>query len=452
MKCSGGLNDKAYHRIFEALFRCVAIEKSIHSRASKSSTRSVSAPRLPLCASAFRATLEVSFPLLRTKTVHAIIDHIVQTLTQPGDGLWELIGHDYIKGLRLLLEYPAHVEHLTVSDWNDATTFCLSCLDLSANEGTSLGIRTSHRSSSEALDGDGSRLSLTWSGSVRNAPTSSSQINKNVADEAVVCLQFLTIMPTAPLQEVVRQLLSGLLIYLSLPTATNAGDALKAINNLLERVVCDQSALITEFLPDIIPVVRRLWSAKSPAVKDEVLIAMLLCMDLLRCNSQPFLYQSSLQSLEDLLETLESEYLKRPEKEYLQVDDLVFYQNDHCLQQSYTFGPRLGNSRSEQNWALLWTISCLTNILDKKSARLDGSELDEPTSHKRPRLSSRVDDVSRDCITSTGARRGYCLQLLSFVGGRIPLEAKAALLSHLAVSIVDDNPFTSNWTLLAILK
>jgi serine-protein kinase ATM len=449
---SEGLNDKAYHRIFEALFRCVAIEKSIHNRPSKSSTRSISAPRLPLCASAFRATLEASVPLLRTKTVHAIIDHIVQTLTRSGDGLWELLGNDYIKGLRLLLEYPAHVEHLTESDWVDATTFCLLCLSLAGNEGTQLSIRTSYRASPEALNAESSRMTPSRSISARNASSVISQATKSISDEAVVCLQLLTATPTAPLHDIARRLMSELLIYLSQSTAANAHQALKAINNILERVICDQSALVEEFISDIFPVIRRLWLTKSPAVKDESLVTMLLCMDLLRTNAESFSFQKSIQSLEDLLETLESEYLKRPEKEQLQVEDLVFYQSDNCIKKLCLFGPRLGNPKSEHNWTLIWTISCLISILDNASEQLPKPNDDELAPNKRQRLSSRMDDLSRECITATGLRKGYCLQLLSFLASRMSIEVRASLLSRLAVSVIDDNPFTSNWTLLTISK
>lgn len=442
------LNDKAYHRIFEALFRCVAIEKSAHSR-----SRSASAPRLPLCASAFRTTVEVSVAVLRTKTVHAIIDHIVQTLTQPGDGLWDLLAIDYIKGLRLLFEYPAHVEHLAESDWVDAITFCLSCLSSNGEEATQLSIRTSHRSLSEAVaDDEGSRRTPSRTTSARNVPSFNSQVNRSIADEAVVCIQLLTATSAAPLQERVRKLMSELLIYLASAMPANASQALKAINNLLDRVICDQCALVKDFLPDIIPVIRRLWSTKSPAVKDEVLVTMIFCMDLLRSSPQSLFTQASLQPLEDLLETLENEYTKRPEKEQIQIDDLVFYQNDISPQHLYLFGPRLGSSRSEHNWTLIWTISSLIGILDKASDHVSNSTENELAPNKRPRLSSRTDDVSRECVTSAGTRKGYCLQLLSFLGVRMSVEDKASLLSRLAASIVDDNPSTSNWTLLAISK
>ncbi|OKL58313.1 Serine/threonine-protein kinase tel1 [Talaromyces atroroseus] len=447
---SEGLNDKSYHRIFEALFRCVAIEKSIHNRSSKPSSRSVSVSRLPLCASAFRATIEVSVPLLRTKTVHAIIDHVVQTINRPGDGLWELLGHDYIKGLRLLLEYPAHVEHLTESDWIDAATLCLLCLSQAGNEGILLSIRTSYRSSSEVLNAESSRLTPSRSISARNASSSISQATRSISDEAVLCIQLLTSTPTAPLQDIARQLMSELLVYLSQSTAANAHQALKAINNTLERVICDQCALVEEIIPDIFPVIRRLWLTKSLAVKDEALVTMMLCMDLLHINAESSLLQTSFQTLEDLLETLESEYLKRPDKEHLQIEDLVFYQSDDCIKQFRLFGPRLGNTRSEHNWTLLWTISSLISVIDNASDRFSKPNDDESAPNKRPRLSSRMDDLSRECITSTGLRRGYCLQLVSFLANQISVEVKASILSRLAVNIIDDNPSTANWTLLTI--
>lgn len=447
------LNDKAYHRIFEGLFRCAAIEKSVYSRSARSSSRSLSTPRLASCASAFRATLEVSVSVLRTKTVHAIIDHIVQTLTDPVDSLWDFLGNDYIKGLKILLSYPAHVEHLAENDWLDAIQFCLSCFKSIDTDGIQLSIRSSNRSLTDSFAdternrGTPNRITLG-----QNATISNSQVHRTMCDEAVICIRFLTAIPAAPLHSVAGQLLRELLIYISSPTPVNASQGLKAINNITEKIICDQSALFKEYLPDLVCVLRRLWVTRSLATKEECLVTLLLCMDLLRHKSQTMFPHASLQSLEDLLETLEYEYIKRQEKEQLQIDDLIFYPNDSTCKHPYPFGPRIGNSRSEHVWTLLWTISSLMAILDRTLDHGQISAGDELISNKRPRLSSHIHDITRDCVVSTGPRKSYCLQLLIFLGREMSSDDKASTLNRLTASIVDDDASISNWTLLAISR
>ncbi|KAH8705423.1 putative phosphotidylinositol kinase Tel1 [Talaromyces proteolyticus] len=444
------LNDKSYHRVFEALFRCVTIEKSIYNRSSKSNSKSVSAPRLPQCASAFRAAVEVSVPLLRTKTVHALIDHILQTITEPGDGLWDILANDYIKALRSILEYAAHVEHLSESDWISAATFCLRSIASTETDGNQLSIGTSHRSSSAALDTGTSRATPSRRSFGRDVTTSTSQVNRSVMDEAVICIQLLCTSPAVPIHNIAARLLNGLLDYLSSSATANAHQALKGVNNIIERIVCDQYSLVQDFVLEFIPIIRRLWAMKSMGVKDEVLITMMLCMDLLRSNAQSFSSQLTPETLESLVETFESEYLKRSEKELLQIDDLVFYYGESRAQCTYAFGPRLGNSRSEQNWMLLWTISSLISILDNVSNHNFRVDDDGVAPQKKPRLTSRIEDVARDSMSSTGTSKVYCLQLLAFLENSMHIEAKASLVGHLAGSIADDNPATATWALLVI--
>jgi ataxia telangiectasia mutated family protein len=445
------LNDKACHKIFEALFRCVAIEKSIYNRSSRSNARGQSAPRLPLCASVFRVTVEVSLSFLQTRTIHAILDHIIQTITEPGEGLWEYLANDYIKCLRALLEYPTHVEHLGESEWLDTMSFCLRCLGLIENNANQLSIRTSHRSSSEALAASNSRSTPSRTLSGRNVASPSSQNSRTIVDETVVCVQLLTASPNAPIGEVSERVLNGLLDYLISSAATNAIPAFKAINTILTKVMWDQSTFVGDFILELIPVNRRLWTTKSTTLKDEILISMVLCMDLLHSTVQSSPNQATIESLQGLETVLQSDYVRRSERDLLQIEDLIFYQTNWPNPRCQNFGPRLGNIKSEHNWTLVWTISCILAILDDLLGHLpiDASDNDMP--NKRQRLSSRIGDVARDCISSTGTRKAFSLQLLSFLEHRMTTETKATLLESLAVNIVDDNSYVATWTLLSFI-
>jgi ataxia telangiectasia mutated family protein len=396
--------------------------------------------------------VEVSLRNLRTKSVHAVIDHVIQTISEPGEGLWDILGNDYIKCLRSLLRYPPHVEHLGESEWLDTVTFCLRCLSLIENEGNQLSIRASHHSTSEALDASSNRSTPVRTVSGRISTSTSSQINKGIVEDVVDCIQLLTASANAPLQGIAERILNGLLEYLASPQVGNAHQAFKAINAVMMKVMCDRCSLIRDFILEIIPVIRRSWTTKLPGLKDEILITIMLCMDLLRDRAQFSPVESTVELLEGLVDVLLAEYLRRPEREVLQMDDLVFYQGACPESDWQVFGPRLGNTRSEHNWTVLWVIASLLTILDDISGLPPAVSAVDDMPSKRPRLLSRIDDVVRDCVSSSGTRKACALQLLPFLEHQISIESKASLVERLAVNIMDDNALLASWTMLAISR
>lgn len=60
--------------------------------------------------------MEVSYPYLTIKPLAALFSHLVQTIIHDGQ-LVEYISTDYIKSLKVLLNFPAHLEHLDEHTW-----------------------------------------------------------------------------------------------------------------------------------------------------------------------------------------------------------------------------------------------------------------------------------------------------------------------------------------------
>ena len=121
------MDDKGCHKIFESLFRFVAVERTSYNRAS---SKGASSTRLSTCASVLRIAVDVFLRNLRYKTLRAIVDHITETLPTPEEGLWEPLSAGYTKCLVALLHYPPHVEHLSSSEWDKLMSFCLRSLGL----------------------------------------------------------------------------------------------------------------------------------------------------------------------------------------------------------------------------------------------------------------------------------------------------------------------------------
>lgn len=428
----------------------MSIERSAYNRANKKSSASES--RLSTCASVLRIAIESSSRGLRMKSVLAIVDHIIQTLPVQGHSLWGCLGTDYMKCLRILLQHPVHVEHLRETHWLDILNFCLQRLDLTESDGSQLSIRTTHHSTAESIDSGGSHAAPMRATSSHAGKLGQFDDNKTTVEDAVVCLQLLTASPNSPIKSVAGELLNGLSNYILLSPQFGSSHqaAFKTINFIVARALCDQSDVVRKFLLEIIPIVRRLWTTKFPGLKDEILVTLTLCMDLLVNISQISPTESTVESIEGLMDVIFSEYTKRPEKETLQLEDVVFWQGACVEGGQPAYGPRLGNSKSEQNWTAIWVIARLLSILDDMKASSSNLSSIDKSRNKKPRLSSRIDDIIRTSFSSSGSRRACALQLIPFLVGRMDTEVKVSLLERLTANILDDNGLLASWTLLAI--
>lgn len=447
---SHAVDDKACHKIFECLFRFVAVERTSYNRAS---SKGASSTRLSTCASVLRIAVDVFLRNLRYKTLRAIVDHITETLPTPEEGLWEPLSAGYTKCLVALLRYPPHVEHLSSSEWGKLMSFCLRSLGVMEDD-SQTSFRDSFRSSlDDYLDASGR--------STPSRPTSSLTIrdkytgNKSVIGEIIVCIQLLTASPNAPVQASAEKILHGLAEYVKSSPAAGSGQqaAFSSINSVVTRVLFDQSGLAQEFLFDLIPVIRRLWSTKLAGLRDELLGTIMLSTIVLADAARREPSESLSHLIESLMGTLYSEYIKRPEKEILQVDELVFNHKISANIDRVITGPLLGNAKSEHNWSLVWVISCLLKLLEDIAARLSTPQVREEVSNKKQRFTSEIGDVLRDSFSSLGTKRICALQLIPIlIEGQADIDTKALLLQRLTPSILDDNGTVSSWTMVAISR
>ncbi|KAJ6184784.1 PIK-related kinase FATC [Penicillium mononematosum] len=384
------LNDKACHKIFESLFRFVAAERSIYNRAQKSS-KTPSASRLSTCASVLRMAVDLFLRNLRIKTVRAIVDHITETIPAPGEGLWEPLSLDYTKCLASLLRYRPHTEHLDEEDWENLISFCLASISPQENEESQLSIRSGYRSVPEDQDASDSR----------STPQG---------------------LPSPP----------------------------PHINAVVTKVMFDQSELVRSVLLGLVPVIRRLWATKLQLLKEELISTLMLSMVVLVDTARKDPSESLAHDIEALASTLHSEYVKRAEKEILQIDETTLYHNEACRSRP-VYGPCLGTARSEHNWTVLWLIAELLKLSDGIHTRIKSeSESVREGSNKRQRFSSEIQDVFRDSVSATGTRRICALQLIPFLESEVDIETKESFLKQLFLNVSDGNDAVSSWTMVAL--
>lgn len=444
------MDDKACHKIFESLFRFVAVERTSYNRAS---SKGASSTRLSTCASVLRTSVDVFLRNLRYKTIRAIVDHITETLPTPEEGLWEPLSTDYTKCIVALLRHPPHVEHLSTSEWGKLMSFCLRSLGI-AEDDSQTSFRDSLRSTlDDYLDASGRSTPprSTPSLSIRDKYTGS----KGVIGEIIVCIQLLTASPNAPVQENAEKILHGLAEFVKSSPAAGSGQqaAFSSINSVICRVLFDQSDLVHEVLTDLIPVIRRLWGTKFAGLRDELLGTIMFCTVVLADAARRDPSESLSHLIQSLMNTLYSEYTKRSEKEILQIDEIAFSHKKSAIIDRVAIGPRLGNAKSEHNWTLVWTISCLLELLEDIAAQLSTPQArHEEASSKKQCLSSEIGDVLRDSFSSLGTKRTCALQLVPFlIEGRAEIDT-ASLLQRLTPSILDDNGTVSSWTMVAISR
>lgn len=400
-----------------------------------------------------RSAVDIFLRNLRTKTVRAIIDHITETIPIPQEGLWDILIVDYTKCLASLLRYPPHTEHLGDAEWEKLVEFCLAAIAIQESEESQLSIRSEYRSAAEdPLDASDSRSTPSRS---TPAPSTKDRYvgDRNAIGEIVVCIQLLVASPSAPVQAAAESLLHGLADFVRSPSmvAGNAHQiAFSSINAVVSKVLFDQSELVRSSLLGLIPVIRRLWTTKLQSLKDELLRTLMLSMVILVDAARKDPSESLGRSIEELMQSLYSEYTRRPEKELLQVDETIFYKttaNEHRP----IYGPRLGNSRSEHNWTTIWVIANLLKLSKDVATHTSSHNFDREIG-KRQRLNSDVEDVFRDAVSATGVRRICALQLLPFLENEIDVERKEYFLRLLVPSIIDDNGAISSWSMVAVAR
>lgn len=358
-----------------------------------------------------------------------------------------------MKCLAILLQFPPHVEHLPVTQWERLMGFCLRSLGSQEDGDAVSSSQIVHRSSSGKFGTDSGRSTPS-----RNMPTPVATErfvgDESVLEEVLTHVQLLTASPNAPVNVMSERILHELVGYVKSSTSGNAQRvAFSTINTVVTRILFDQSELVRASMLDLIPVIRRLWNTKYIGLKDEMLSTITLCMSILADTAQREPSESLSSLLDSLVDTLYAEYTSRSEKDVFQLDDSIFHHSARQSIRNPVFGPRLGNTKSEHNWTVLWAIAVLIELSEKIAERLIAPQGSEEAMRKKQRLTSIAEDVFRDSFSSSGLKRTCSLQLIPFlIDSQIVVEARASLLERLIPNILDDNSTIASWTMVAIAR
>ncbi|KAL4735327.1 hypothetical protein BDV11DRAFT_173914 [Aspergillus similis] len=445
------MSDKACHKIFESLFRLISTEKSLYNRAT---SKGAASTRLSACASVLRTAVETFLRNLRIKSVRAILDHITNDLVSPGSALFELLSVDYTKCLSTILQYPPHVEHLGVEEWESAMEFCLKVVNVPNDHNSQRSTWSPHSSvMDDYLGASGGRSTpsrMTPSLAVREKPKGPT----GAVEEALSCIRILSGVPNAPLQDNAESILLGLANYVGSSSLSGSSHqtAFGAINAVAMRIIFDNSELVRATLLDLVPVIRQHWTTKLIGLKDELVVTTMLIVTFLTDETRRNPDEALIAVIDGLINTLQCEYFRRSERDILQVDELFFDTNSTGQHGKFPLWPRLESPRSEHNWTVVWIMARLLELSEELTTRLSTHCLAEAeTPSKRQRISSKIDDVFRDSTGSFGVKRVCALQLVPFLLNHYAcIDSKVPLLERLIPNINDNNATISSWTMIAI--
>ena len=456
--------DKTWHTIFEALFKCTATERSAYLKATQSQ-KSRSTPRLTACGKALRITVTHAAKNIKAKTVKAVVDHILQTLPTATESYFAGLSLDYVKSLRLLLEYQPHVEHFRNGLWEDVLEFCLKGIaplgsgvdeDQDSDDEAQATPGASIRTPSMSLTRR-SRVSTPQSHRTQQGPTFRKEV-----DDLVACVHQLVRATNAPKSEHELKIVFAMRDFLSMSDSVRVSynEAFGAINYILSETSTASLSLTKQMTTALIPLVKDLWSRKSASLRDEMLVTLVLIKDHVTALVSDTAEAAFRIDLENLLEALQADYSKRLERDQLHMGDLVLdcTISEHAKSrlQLPVFALRRGRTRAESLWTLLHLTATYTAALDKKKDALQGrlTSNGDNAPPKRSRMTVLLsDDILRLASSSpTPATRLANLQYLCFLFQLRPYSAQEIQQLHepLALCALDTNVSVGRWALLAL--
>ncbi|KAK8220094.1 Serine/threonine-protein kinase tel1 [Zalaria obscura] len=458
------LKDSAFHKIFETIFRVASTERSnyLRSQSNVSKTvRSASSLRLSSCAAALRIAVEFGVRNIKVKTLKALIDHILESLPDARGEFCEPLALDYTKCLNEIFAYQPHVEHLPLELWEQVCTFCLEALGARTNdseEDAALG--ASVAASYSSSKGDNLRSSRSNAKLPRTSQVGR-PLQKNIAEELVSCLRHLTEAPSAPLLPCSHQILSVMINYLSdvHSPGKSVQDAVAVIHQTLARTTTEAVQTTLSLTEKLLRVTRALWPLRSGAVKDELLVLLVLLKPYIRHSVRALDLDVVRAEAGALLEAMHNEYTKRTgkEREVLHLEDLSLRFANAAIQSGLNcqvFALRNGNPRSENAWATLRMIAFLHSLQEHRSSEEDGQavELEPSRSRKRQRLQHWIDDTLRSCNDSQASTRVCALQCISMSAQITRLDENSMLrvLDELSLRTADDGGLVSSWAFMAL--
>ncbi|KAH0404243.1 hypothetical protein KCU89_g1327, partial [Aureobasidium melanogenum] len=450
------LKDSALFKIYDTIIQAIDVEVT-QLRACKAGVKSkttVSATELRLtsCSTTFRVAVEVGIRNIRSKSVKALIDHLITNFDDADGTPDAILSADYARNLSVVLSHEPHVEHLSQDLWKATLDFCLDKIKFAP--------RSDHGLGSSILTPRSSRSHFTPS----QANVTKGMLPRHAVDDLVNILRSLVSVPFAPLLQKGPQVLNAMAQFLhnSPHTGKPQIDALVVVNTILLQIRTEDVTFTKKFTRDALVLAKVLWNTKLSALKDEILSMLILLHPFVEVLSQEGENEPLFNEISNLVDTIKGEYTRRPIKDQLQISQLTLQldlkQPSGGLR-GHIFGLQDGQTISENtlsaehNWTLLKLLaqfSVWSHPSDQRSIKQPVSPDAGP--QKRQRIALWSDELFRMLSDFNVASKLCSLQIICFATQSTPIEEEilASLLEKLATCITDDNSSVAAWACLAL--
>lgn len=445
------LKDKNVHVVFDKLFTQATQDRSSWVRASKGKTLAAATEQLQLCSSTFRCAVETFCPVMRAKTVKAILGHIIQTLPT-ADGQFCLpLTLDYFKSMSLILEHQPHTEHLDPETWKDVVDFCVeSIADL-------------NRQMEDKSDID--VATATISGSLpRGAQTPARPTTENTARiaELFSCIRSLVSASASPLLQAAAGIVKCVCDFLrsSIGSSTSRQTHFAILNSCLMRMSPNSGAFVLKTIPETLPLIRSLWIKTPRENRDEMLATMVYLQHHIAACCDNSKGEVIAPIMEDLFQTMVEDYLGAREKTQLNLDDILLGVETPApptilpMQSTNMYLKVIGKD-AEFKWTLVNVVAFMAAWLDVRQQNgADKQDDAGERSPKRQRMSTMLELLLLQEIRSraSDSRIKAALNLVYFLVQTRPLKVSEleATVDALIQLLGHEDPDVTSWAMLCL--
>lgn len=380
-----------------------------------------------------------------------VLDHVIDTLPLQSGGLFAPLRNDYMKSFRGILQNPSLREHLKLMEWEGLIEFIVDALNFRTTDEDSQSYGANSRDASVDTPSE-SRMSMRIS-QVSRGRTSRSETS-NYVEELVISLKLLTATSNPGLTVKSSSIINCCLGHLGAANKFQE-PALEVLNNVFPSVLANDTALARSAAHEFIPILRRMWSTRIGSLKDQLLVFLLNAKDLFRCSDggEPSLLETSV--LNDLLDTISSDYERRQERDCLQMDDIYFLTvTETSPLRTLTLAPIKDSTRALTNWSCVMVLATLVSTLDKRHVNTTAHKAADAAPSKRRRIEGPLEGLIRQAISSSPQERLYAIQTLLFAIEESDAMKKylAQHVMELATGLTSDNDPVANWSMLLISR
>lgn len=445
------ISDNEYHKALEELYQTTRSAKSAHLKALRGSKATTATNKLEGYASALRIIVEAGHTRLKFKTAISVLDHVKETLPTSDDELCEPLQAEYLKTFRILLDRPALVEHLKPEQWQDCLDFTVNVISISLGGELPNNSFASNRDVSISRSGNPLSARVSQSNASRGALAKSHK----ALDDLLAILRSLSAIPNAPVISRAAVILETVIECLASSTRSQE-IALAAFNNVARVLLGDNVRLLREGFLSLTPILRRLWTAKSTAIRDQLLGVLCSCQCLwLAKPASPLSigHDTKIQ----LLEILQGDYQSRSSREILQMDDITLdLVTDQSGQLLPRLAPRQDSSQGLAHWLTLKFIAQLHHGVCISQEHKETGDVVDYNPQKRRKATEPLTEVLRQALKRTGLVQVTALQISMFISsddfsGQF-FDSGMDLLQNLTALLANEDSPATPWAMLVLSK